>query len=374
MIMISTEIREVTFKRILNMVVASDNNTPNAVEFREDTLHSKLNLISNSRDIGSKVSLQQIRSEKKVRVVVEAPASIANLGPGFDVLAMAIDSFKDIVELVAKLGSGKIVVKVEGFKVPEGKENVAYGVIREAINKYGLDGIDFYVKIIKGVPPALGLGSSGATSAATAYALSLALNLGLDGKELIKLAGSGEAMVAGLPHYDNVSASILGGVVLIDPESIEVLKIEPKKTFWIAIVSPDIPRSPKKTYLARKILPSNVDIRTVTKQLASIGKVIHALCMGDLELLGRAISSDYIIEPARAKLIPNYWELKKIALENGALGFNIAGAGPSVFSIYYTKEDAIRVGNLMINHLKELGIYARLHIARISKYGVRCVG
>jgi len=332
------------------------------------------NSYSDSKGQGLRAKENSIMISDNIRIVVEAPASIANLGPGFDILAMAIHGFRDLIELTIKPGSGKISIRVEGIKVPEGKENTAYGVIKEAIKRYHLHDIDFHVKIIKGIPPALGLGSSGATAAATAYAISAAIGLSLSAKELVKLAGAGEAIVAGTPHYDNVSASILGGIVLIDPVNISIYKIKPKTTFWIAILSPNTPRSPRKTFVARKLLPKKVDLSLLTKQLASVSKIIHALHVGDLETLGEAISSDYIVEPARAKLIPKYWDLKKIALENGALGFNIAGAGPSVFSIYRTEDEARETGNLMLNYLKESGIDAKLYITKVSEHGVRIVG
>ena len=367
----------VIFKRIPNVVIAGDNDAPNAVGFRESTLHSKSNSITNpgnSRDMSSKAAPQQIRGEREVRVIVEAPASIANLGPGFDVLAMAIDGFKDVVELVVKPGSGKIVVKVEGIKVPEGKENVAYGVIEEAIERYQLRNMDFNVKVVKGVPPASGLGSSGTTAAATAYAVSVAAGLNLTTSELVRLSGAGEAVVAGTPHYDNVSASILGGVVLIDPAGLCIYKIKVGREFWIAVVSPNIPKGPKKTFIARAVLPRKIELPLLVKQAGSLARLVHALHVGDLESFGTAVSADYVVEPHRAKLIPKYWDLKRLALESGALGFNIAGAGPSVFSIHRSESEAREVGELMLKYLRSSGIDASLYVTKVLDQGVKVLG
>jgi len=313
-------------------------------------------------------------SRKSKSITIEAPASIANLGPGFDILAMAIDGFKDKVQITIKPGSNKISIKVENSDIPENENNVAYGVIKEAIRRYELHGLDFYVRIVKGVPVAYGLGSSGATAAATAYGVTLLTGLDLRPQDMVKLAGAGEAVVAGAPHYDNVSASLLGGVVLIDPTTLKVYKISPMIKFWIAIVLPNIPRKDRKTQLMRSILPREIELHTHIKQSANIAKIIYALQFGDLETLGEAISSDYIIEPHRARLIPGYWELKKIALENGALGFNIAGAGPATFSIYKDKHDAQRVGRKLLKYLSSIGISASLFITRVSSSGVRIVG
>lgn len=307
-------------------------------------------------------------------VIVEAPASIANLGPGFDILAMAIDGFKDKVQITIKPGSGRISIKAEGMKIPENEDNVAYGVIRDAIERYSLSNVDFYVRIVKRVPLASGLGSSGATAAATAYGVSILAGLDLDVQDIIRLAGAGEAVAAGTPHYDNVSASILGGIVIIDPVSLKAYKVRSRIRFWIAVITPNIPRGYKKTRIARSVLPREVELHIHVKQSANIAKIIYALQAGDLEALGEAISTDYIVEPNRARLIPGYWELKKIALGNGALGFNIAGAGPSVFSIYRSKLDAQRVGKKMIEYLKSINIDASLYITRVSNQGVKVIG
>ncbi len=380
--MLNFQVLEVILKRIPKVIIAGDNNAPNAIVLVSKIAYSKSNLINSLSHLhnpnSQAINLQTIddvhrAGNKEIKITVEAPASIANLGPGFDVLAMAIDKFKDIVELAVKPGSGKISIKVEGIKVPEGKGNVAYGVIEEAIEKYQLRNMDFNTRIIKGVPPASGLGSSGATAAATAYAISVAAGLNLSTRELVRLSGAGEAVVAGMPHYDNVSASILGGIVLIDPADLNTYRIQPRIKFWVAVVSPNIPKGPKKTFIARAVLPRKVDLPLIIKQSAGLAKLVYALHVGDLETFGTAISADYIVEPHRAKLIPKYWNLKRIALENGALGFNIAGAGPSVFSIHRSESEAKEVGELMLNYLKRSGIDASLYVTKVSEHGVRII-
>ncbi len=313
-------------------------------------------------------------SKELKSIVVEAPASIANIGPGFDVLAMAIEGLSDRVKIVVEQGAGNIIVESKGIKVPDGKCNVAHRVVKKAIEEYGLHDKDFYITVFKGVPVSLGLGSSGATAAATIYALSKVLDLDLGIRELIRFAGEGEALAAGSPHYDNVAASLLGGIVIVDPVSMNAYKINVKKDFWIAIVSPEISFGFKKTMLARSLLPREITIDTCVKQYASIAKMIYALYQEDLELFGESISADYIAEPYRSKLIPGYWELKKIARENGALGFNIAGAGPSVFSIYRSEVDAYRAGTKIMEYLLNIGVKSRLYVTKISNQGARIVG
>lgn len=318
-------------------------------------------------------SLPYIRDSIR-SIIIEAPGSIANLGPGFDILAMAIEGLRDRVKLSITPGKGRIRIKVEGYEVPEDEGNVAYSILKKIINEYNLWDIDFSVEITKGVPVSAGLGSSGATSAAVAYGLSVLLGLGLSQRELLKLAGVGEAHVAGAPHYDNVAASLFGGIVIVDPVELVVHVIKPKVEFWVGIIVPEARVKHSKTREARGILPRVIDLHLHVKQSASLAKLIHALHVGDLVTLGEAISSDYIVEPHRAKLVKEYWSIKEIALRDGALGFNIAGAGPSVFLIHRTKTGAIRTCKRIVEYLQSTGIKASFYVARVSEKGARIIG
>lgn len=306
-------------------------------------------------------------------IVIEAPASIANLGPGFDVLAMAIEGLSDRVSIEVSPGSNRVDVYAHGFAVPSGEHNVAYAVAKKFIELYGVEGIDIRIEVYKGIPVAAGLGSSGATSIAVAYGLSKLFNLELDTKSLLKLASVGEAYVAGSPHYDNIAASLLGGVVIVDPQNLEVYSIRPSVEIWIGVVVPETRVVECKTRIAREVLPKNIDLKTHVKQCSSLAKLIHALHIGDVRLLGEAISQDYVVEPHRAKLIESYWNLKKIALENGAHGFNIAGAGPSVFLVHSDMDRVEEICRKLIRFLEKRGVNATYYITRVSSAGVRVV-
>ncbi len=154
------------------------------------------------------------------RIRVEAPASSANLGPGFDVFALALDSPRDSVSL--RLGSGTgarapsvRMAKVTGLEVPRSEaENGACVVCLEMAKRAGVKK-EIVIELEKRVPIGLGMGSSGASAAAAAVAMNELLGLGLSSDELIFCAGKGEAVTSGSPHYDNVSASILGGFVVV---------------------------------------------------------------------------------------------------------------------------------------------------------------
>jgi len=275
----------------------------------------------------------------------------------------------DAVEVCVKRGQGSISVAAEGFGVPSGRENAAYAVAKWFVDKLDLTSVSIDIRVHKGIPPSAGLGSSGATSAAAAVALAKLFNLDVSSEELVKIAGLGEEHVAGAAHYDNVAASILGGFVLIDLYKMKFRRIEPKRRVYIVVVTPSTVQPYRKTEYARAVLPKAVDLRTHVVQSSLVAKLVLALVTGDLELLGEAVSADLIAEPYRSKLIPYYNELKKLALESGALGFNISGAGPSVFAIARDEASAKSLGEILVEFLKRRNVNARYFTTYVSSRG-----
>lgn len=286
---------------------------------------------------------------------------------------MAISAFQDTVEVSLAPGNGKISVSSEGFNVPSGEHNVAYAVAKGFIERYSIRDVDLYIKIIKGVPPALGLGSSGATSAATAFALSKLFKLNMSDDELLYLSGLGEAFAASSPHYDNVAASLFGGFVIIDINRNRVYSFKPSMRISIAIVTPKLPEftGRRKTEYARSLLPKQIDLDKHIRQSSSLAKLIYALLSGNIELFGEAVSTDVVVEPYRAAMIPYYYELKRLAHDYGALGFNISGAGPSVFSIHRTSEEAGYVGKKLKEFLVSKGVECDYIVSQVSEIGVK---
>jgi homoserine kinase len=306
------------------------------------------------------------------RVVVRAPASIANLGPGFDVLAVSLEGLYDVVEVSLSPGSGRICVESRGFDVPSGEGNVAYHVAKRFAEEFPTNAYDIHISVSKGVPPASGLGSSGATSAATAYALNVLFGAGMGEGELLKLAGAGEAFAAGTPHYDNVAASLFGGFVILDLEGGRVLRHTPRRRIPIAVVTPRVGglQGVKKTEHARSLLPKQVSLESHVKQSSSLAKLIYGILTEDVRVIGEAVSTDYIVEPCRAKMIPFYDEIKRLALSEGAYGFNICGAGPSVFLLHEDAAAAGRIAERIKEYLAERGVEAYSFVSSVSSRGV----
>lgn len=288
---------------------------------------------------------------------------------------MAVEGLYDIVEINMCKGSGMIEVEAEGFNIPSGRENIVYAIAQNIIKKFDLNNVNISIRVIKGVPPGSGLGSSGASSAATAYGFMKLLNEKLDENDLLKLAGEGEAVVAGTPHYDNVAASLFGGVVIVDLLRERIYRIEPKFLIYVTIIIPkEVVKIDKKTGFARSILPKTLDLGTHVKQSSMVAKLVYALMSSDIDLFGEAISVDFVAEPHRAKLIPYYHELKELALSLGALGFNISGAGPSVFLVHRSREEAFDIGKKLISFLNDRGLYSELIVTKISLRGAEVIG
>jgi homoserine kinase len=267
-------------------------------------------------------------------VIVEAPASVANFGPGYDVFAIALDCCSDTVVLRRKIGSGKIAVKTNSREVPGGKKNLAYHIIEYLMDKEGLSGYDVEAVIYKGIPVSAGLGGSGATSAAIAVGLTRLFELNYELKDLLTIAGVGEEFVSGKPHYDNVAASLLGGAVIVNPLVPRAHKLRIKKRFYLCILLPRKRMIEGKTGFARSKMPENMTLENHVVQSSLLAELVHALEVGDTNLLGDVLSRESINEKYRQDLVPGYKMLKEQALELGALGFNLCGAGPSVFIIH----------------------------------------
>ena len=276
----------------------------------------------------------------KVRVKASAPGSIANLGVLFDLGALAIGDKRDLV-IVERAEREGIVVISKGFNVPNGKENIAYVVAEEFLNRIRIGRVGIKIVVHKGVDVGIGLGSSGATAVATVIALNEFFNSDLTIEELITIAGVGEQAIAGSLHYDNVSASMLGGLVIIlSKKPLKVVKYPfPKELSVILITPKKIKTSIRKTEFFRRILPKEISMEQHVDEKSHVIQFMKALYEEDIEELGKVMCEGGIVEDIRSKYIPNYWKIKEKALRCGALGFNISGAGPSMFALVKKDEE-----------------------------------
>ena len=261
-------------------------------------------------------------------VVVRAPSSTANLGPGFDVFGLALDAFYDEIRLEKSDHGIKIQSSDTIPLIPE--KNSAGLVVKEMTKKFKIKS-GVVLKIKKGVPAGFGMGSSAASAAAAAVAFDALFDLNIDSNTLVKFAGIGERASAGSIHYDNVAASTLGGFVIVRTDPFNVIKIEPPKELVLCIAIPNLDIPMKKTQISRSVLPNEIKLSDSIRNLSNAAAIVAGFMKRDVEMIGTSIK-DVIVEPARQHLIPGFSQVKKNALYAGALGVTISGAGPSIIA------------------------------------------
>lgn len=287
------------------------------------------------------------------RVRVRAYSSSANLGPGFDALAVAHTAFYDEVE--ARLESGTGMVIVENVYGPFASQSRGAETASRAVEELlrlanvSLEGQDLVLRVYKGVPPGRGLGSSGASAAAAVKAAAALLGLEGDESLLVEAAGRGEAAAAGSPHYDNVAASLLGGLAVVarDLEGRVYATSIPLKA-WFVVYVPRGGIVQNKTRVMREVLPRQVGLDAAARNLARAAMIVAAASQGRLDILGAMMSSDEVVEPARARYVPCYREARRVLLDAGALGVAISGAGPSLIALARSESSARELAEALL--------------------------
>ena len=296
-------------------------------------------------------------------ITVRAPSSTANLGPGFDVFGLALDAFFDEVKITKK---GKGIKIVTSDSIPTSpQKNTAGLVAKNMIQKFKIkDGIE--IKIKKGVPAGFGIGSSAASAAATAMAINKLFKLNLDSNSLVEFAGMGEKASAGTVHYDNVAASILGGFVIVRKNPLDVIKIEPPRDLALCVAIPKLVVPVKKTKVSRSVIPSKINISDSILNLANAAAIVVGFMKKDSTLIGKSII-DVIVEPARQHMIPGFSKVKKNALNAGALGVTISGAGPSVIAFANKSSNLKKISSSMAKGFATANKKCDIVICRPSK-------
>jgi len=268
-----------------------------------------------------------------------APATVSNLGPGFDCLGLALRSLGDRVRARRSDTPGVSLVEVTGDdgKLPRDETNTAAVAAKQLLDAYAPKEAGVELTLAKGLPLGSGLGSSGASAVAAAVAVDAALSLSLPAAVLVDAARAAEAVACGAAHPDNVAPAVVGGIVLIPSLSpLRLVSLPVPRDLWLSVYTPgcSVP-----TAEARAVLPDAVPLSATVTQAARLAQLVHALHQNDLPLLGEAIADD-IVEPARAGLIPGYLDAKAACLEAGALACSISGAGPTTFALSDRQERA----------------------------------
>jgi homoserine kinase len=296
--------------------------------------------------------------------------SSANLGSGFDVVAVALDSYWDSVKVKVSEGSGNIVLtEVNGpfsSHVPRGSNNIVVRALELALKAFNIEGVDVEVKLWKGIPVSSGLGGSGASAVAAIAALIGALRTPLDRLMIAGIAGLAEASVAGEPHFDNVTASSLGGLVLLLSSKPPILaKRLGVKDLSFVVSTPIVKPIEGKTGLMRKVIPRTLDLSVHIESSARLSALLYGLALGDVEALSRGLE-DVVVEPARSKYTPCYDIVKSYARRGGAIGSDISGAGPSMLSITTSKDKALEVASWVERAYRDCGVDAVVKVADVA--------
>uniref|UniRef100_A0A7C3F0I0 Homoserine kinase n=1 Tax=Candidatus Methanomethylicus mesodigestus TaxID=1867258 RepID=A0A7C3F0I0_9CREN len=313
--------------------------------------------------------------EMRDMIKVSAPATIANLGPGYDLMGMALDRPSDILEVeFSQDGEDAITVTGVGSEtISNALNNASLVAGRAVLKKTGNEEVKLSMRLNKGVPPRMGMGSSGASSAAGAFAVNELLGRPLEPEALLICAMEGERASCGAAHADNVAPALFGGVVVItDYSPIRVCRLNVIEGAEIVVVSPELEMAQEKTKLAREVLPREVPLSKLIAQMSAFASLIAGITNKDLKLLGSGISRDVIIEPARSVLIPGFKDVKEAALSNGAYGCSISGAGPSIFAIA-PEGEGVRIGKAMKDAFGSHGVKAAFSTHECNKEGARVV-
>lgn len=302
------------------------------------------------------------------KVTARASSSTANIGPGFDVFGLALDAFYDTVTLEV-LQTNELQVEVRGEygkTIPlQPEANAAGLVIKKMSEEHNVEkGLKVIVE--KGVPAGFGLGSSAASAAAAAVAFNAMFNLDLDKNSLVRCAAMGEVASAGTMHYDNVSASLLGGFVIVRNEPLNVVRIDAPKDLLLCVAIPKVEVPQKKTEVSRSVLPAQVSLKQLTSNVANACTVAAGFMFRDVELIAKGIN-DVIVEPARMHLIPGYEQVKKGALDAGALAVTISGAGPSMIAFVKAGQDVGKICKAMEDGFKSANTDSKAIACRPSE-------
>ncbi len=302
-------------------------------------------------------------------VRVFAPATVANLGAGFDVLGLALEEPGDTVVARRVPGRGVRIAAVhgDGGRLPaDPARNTAGIAAARTLERAGIEG-GIELELHKGLPLGSGLGSSGASAVAAAYAVNLLLGSPLAKAELIGPCVDAEAAVAGR-HADNVAPALLGGLVLVrslDPP--DVVRLPVPEGLAIAVVTPV---HEVGTRDARAALPADVTLAQMVRGSGNLAAFVSACFTGDLGLLARAMV-DEVVTPARARLIPGCREVMDAALAAGALGSSISGSGPSMFALCRSARGAAAAADAMRAAFARAGLASTAVLSPADCPGVR---
>ena len=306
-----------------------------------------------------------------ISVTAFAPATVSNVACGFDVLGFALHEPGDQVTASWESAAGVHIgdISGDGGRLPREAVRNTAGVAALALLKRIGETRGVCLTIVKGLPLSSGLGGSAASAAAAVVAVDALVGAHSSRETLIACALEGESRGAGSAHADNIAPAICGGFVLVrraDPPDIITLPVPDGLT--AVVVHPDLEIETAK---ARALLGNTVPLADAVRQWANLGALVHGLHTSDFALISRSLE-DTIAEPRRAPLVPGLAEIKRAAVDAGALGCSLSGSGPSLFALCAGAAIASHVAEAMAAAVRtHIGGDPQTYISPVAQQGAR---
>lgn len=298
-----------------------------------------------------------------------APASIGNVAVGFDVLGQALEGVGDTAT-VRRTRDGKVrVAAIRGVvtELPtEARANTAGRALLHLQRRLGDRRIGFELELDKGIPLGSGMGGSAASAVAALVAANALLTRPFPLEVLYELAMEGEAAASGAKHGDNVAPMLLGGLTIAPLHGAPV-RIPVPKGVHVAVVHPHVVLETKR---ARAALKGTYELHAFVEQSEGLALFLAGCFRNDLSLVRRGLR-DVLVEPRRARLIPGFARVKEAALDLGALGSSISGAGPSVFAWFESATAAKAGGAAMAEAFRSVRLAADVHLSKADAKGAK---
>jgi len=332
-----------------------------------------MNMMTNQDSIMEekhKVDFEKIKQE----VRVFAPATVANMICGFDILGFAVDFPGDEVLMRRTEKAGVTIKAIHGDdgRLPlDPEKNTVSACVQMLLAHLDLsDSIGVEIELTKHMPIGSGLGSSSASTVAGLFAINSLLGEPLSKEELMPFCVEGERLACGHGHADNVAPALMGGITLIRGyEPLDMISLPVPEDLVAGIVFPqvDVP-----TRDARQLIKEKVSLKDAVVQWGNIAGLVAGLYRSDYDLISRSMH-DVLIEPTRAILIPEFYAMKEIALSCGVLSFGISGSGPSVVAISKGKEAAQQAVDKIQAHLTSHGIESLQYVSSVNVAGPKVI-
>jgi homoserine kinase len=305
-------------------------------------------------------------------VTAFAPASVANVGCGFDIMGFALRNAGDTV--TAKRSTDKSIsisaTGTYGHLLPSDPgKNTAMIAVKAMLKSLG-ENSGFILDLEKRLPLGSGMGSSASSAVAALTSVNGLLGKPFTPGELLPFAMESEKAASGTAHADNAAPSLLGGFVLIRSNNPpDIIRIQCPDDILCVVVHPHIQIN---TSDARRILRREIPISDAVSHSANSAGFIAGLLKGDTDLIRRSMN-DILAEPRRINLIPGFAEAKRKAIGAGALGCGISGSGPSVFALLKGEENARSIAEIVVATFGEAGLESDYTVSSLNEPGARII-